>query len=116
MNLIESLVCCALLAVFSALTGGMIITCSKTYFLTQELKHELSRDKFLTEGFVKLCKEKDGDVLKDSLIEWKKICLAMWPLDFLTITKSGDCFLEKWSFNGKITLVKFSADESTIKN
>ena len=65
---------------------------------------------------VKLCKEKDGDVLKDSLIEWKKICLAMWPLDFLTITKSGDCFLEKWSFNGKITLVKSSADESTIKN
>ena len=103
-------------AVFSSLAVGIIVPTVKTATKTQELKTELDRDKFLAEGFLKLCREKKDDELKSALVDWKKMCMGMWPLDFLEITKSGDCYFEKWNFNGKTLAVKYSIDELKIEN
>ncbi|MBR6080736.1 MAG: hypothetical protein IKP60_11350 [Treponema sp.] len=116
MKIFEVIVCCAMFAVFSSLAVGIIVPTVKTASKTQELETELDRDRFLAEGFFKLCSEKKDEDLKSALVDWKKMCMDMWPLDFLEITKSGDFYFEKWNFNGKTLAVKYSIDESKNEN
>ena len=61
-------------AVFSSLAVGIIVPTVKTASKTQELETELDRDRFLAEGFFKLCSEKKDEDLKSALVDWKKMC------------------------------------------
>lgn len=72
------------------------------------MQESLDRDKFIANGFIKLCNEKKDDELKLSLLDWKKMCLSFWTLDYLKIYKSENSIFESWSFNGKIVTVKFT--------
>ncbi len=111
MKIIEAIITCALLAIFSSIASGIIIPCTEIYMKTQQLKSRLDMDRFLAEGFVKLCKEKKEEELKFSLVEWKKMCSDLWQLDYLSIKRDGNGIIESWSLDGKITSVKFSFDE-----
>ena len=112
LKLFEVLVCCGLFATFSGFLGGIMIPCAKTYFKSLCMEEQLSRDEFIAKGFIKICREKSDDELKFALIDWKKMCISIWPLDFLLITKSENFYCEKWSFNGNETSIKIPVDES----
>lgn len=111
MKLIESIVCCSILAMFSVSAVGIIIPCVKNYKLTEELKNDLERDKFIVNSFINLISKKSESELKDSLIEWKQLCLDLWPLDYLRVYKKEDCFVENWSFGEVSKSIKISLND-----
>ena len=101
MRLFEVLCTCVLIFSYFPYVSQSLSPALKTYSRKMNEEYELNRDKFLFNGFIDLCDSTSEEDWNVKVLEWERLCCALWKIEDFKIVKKDGVIKESWTCSGK---------------
>lgn len=105
MKFIDVILTMVIFTMFIGMFTKVVVPCSKIYGKTKEIEFNYERDKFIYMGIKNICEEKNKNLIKDKLISFQKMCINMWPIDYIKVTNEKNMYKAEWKANSKEMLI-----------